>query len=61
MIWAWKDMLGKKIGPALFRKNESPGALEAGNGAWRQVATKPLEALNARQRAWGARRSLRRG
>lgn len=36
---------GTKIRPALFRENESPGALEAGNKAWRQVATRTPEAL----------------
>lgn len=36
-----------KIGPALFWENESPGGLKAGNEAWRQVATRPLEALSA--------------
>lgn len=35
-----------KIRPALFRENESPGAVEAGNKAWRQVATGTPEALN---------------
>lgn len=36
-----------KIGPAFFWENESPGGLKTGNEAWRQVATRPLEALNA--------------
>lgn len=57
-----------EIGPALFRENESPGALEAGNEAWRQVATRLLEALTVRlrvrpslSRAWGAQRGFKEG
>lgn len=66
MSWALKDVLGVKIGPALFRKNESPGGLEAGNEARRQVATRPLQAPGARLRVCilcrgGSMRSLEEG